>query len=662
MRIWPTTLMLMLLPLGAAAQRLDAERLSAMDLAALLEIRVIGVQLDLGERVGASAITIIDGEDIRRSGYRHLAEILRLAPGVHVGQTAAVSYAVSARGFNGGFADKMEVLLDGRRLQTPLYLGVEWALQDHFLDDIERIEVIRGPGGAQWGVNAVNGIVNIVTRSARDTHGSLLSSGFGTRHRAWLDARHGGAVGDLHYRVWLRSWRLDESEREDGTRAPDGTARHQIGWRLDRGADPQRANWNLQGDVWGRNNHDVDTVFEPGPPQGGVPDPVTDRFRGANLVLRHARRLDDGGELRVQSYLDWLQRDAKLLGDERLSASLSLIHDLAPIGAHRISIGGGWLHSADDVNNSFTVQVRPQRSDLDLLHAFVQDRITLSGGRAALIVGSKLSWDDFSGFNLQPQLRWTRMLSAGHALWASASQAVRLPSRLDRGVRFIVDEPAPDVYVAVFGDDGFDAERLTAFEAGWRHSDPAGEVSLSLFANAYRDLRWFDQPAGPIVEDGVTFLPLTVRNGSRANTHGAELSLRRRIGERWQAGLAASWFEMSVDLPAGAVPTTINASEDADPATTASVWLRGDPLPGLELDLRLRHVGALDALAVDAYQDLDLRAAWSLRPGLWLELVGQNLLHDHRLEYRDSTDTTFGPAITVERQARLGLRWQFGGE
>ncbi len=652
---------LLLAPLTAAAQRLDTERLAGMALDELLEVRVIGVQLDLSERVGGAAITVIDAEDIRRSGYRNLAELLRMAPGVHVGQTKSLSYAVSARGFNGGFADKMEVLLDGRRLQTPLFLGVEWALQDHFLADIERIEIIRGPGGAQWGVNAVNGIVNIVTRSARDTHGLLLETGGGSRQRAFADLRFGDASGDLHYRIWLRSWRVDESDREDGSRAPDGASRHQLGWRLDWGSNPQRASWNLQGDVWGRNNHDLDTVFEPGPPQGPRPDPVVDHYRGANLVLRHARRFDDGAELRVASYVDWLHRDARLLGDERLSVSLSAVHDLAPLGSHRLSLGGGWLRSSDDVSNSFTVQVRPQRSDLDLVHAFVQDRIALYGGRGELAVGSKLSWDEFSGWNLQPQLRWSQHFGGGHDLWAAAARAVRLPSRLDRGVRFIVDEPAPDVYIAVFGDPGFDAERLDALEAGWRRVGAAGELSLALFANAYRDLRWFEQPAGPVSEDGVTFLPLTVRNGSQADTRGAELALRHRFGPSLLAGLEASWFSMSVSLPAGAVPSTINASEDADPSHMAALWLRADPAPGWQIDARLRHVGPLDALGVDGYRDLDLRAAWQARPGLWLELAGQNLLHRRRVEFRDSSDTTFGDSVAVERQARLSLRWDYGG-
>ena len=639
----------------AFATHLQPEELATLTFEQLLNVRVVNVETDLRRLVGeTSAIHVISREEILRSGFRTLPDLLRQVPGLHIGQISKTGFSVSARGFNGDFADKMEVLLDGRRLQTPLYLGVQWGLHDTFLSDIERIEVIRGPGGSLWGINAVNGVINIVTRSAEETHGSRAYIGGGNEQRAFAGARYGGETeGGKHYRIWAKSWRRDESNRDDGSKAPDGTFRHQAGFRTDWG-DADSDVFNFQGDGFYRTLNDIDTVFESGT-LGGRPDPVHDRFYGVNTLFRWSRKLDDKSNFSLKTSWDYLVRDTTLLGDRRNTFDLSLTHVIQLNPRHLITSGAGYQVSDDTVNDSFSLVVTPKEETLRIATLFIQDRVTMLPDFWFVTVGSKFEHNDFTGFEAQPSLRSAWVFSEQHTVWAALSRAVRTPSRLDTGVRFIVDQLAPDTFVAVLGNPQFQSETLVAHEVGYRFT-PRADFSLDVaaFYNDYRKLRSF-QPGTPFVADGAVFVPLDVTNANTAKTRGVEVGMRWAINPSVNLNAGYTWFDMDLDRAPGDQPTTINATEGADPEHQFFAHLGWQPNPRWTFDSTVRAVGELPALNVQSYTELDVRAAWAFKPDWQLALAGLNLIHDERVQYVGST--TFDVRNTVARQLTLELTW-----
>lgn len=652
------------------------EDLTELTLEELLNIRVIGVDTDLRLLTGeAAAIHVITGEQIRRSGYRSIPEILRLVPGMNVARTNANDWSVSARGMNGEFADKLEVLLDGRRLQTPLFLGVQWQLQHTFLADIDRIEVIRGPGGALWGTNAVNGVINIITRSARHTQGHYAEFGAGNEQKSFVDYRYGGTTeNDLHYRYWLSYWDRDAVDQLGGGEAMDGHQWQQVGFRLDWG-DPQRDLFNFQGDSYYNATKTIDTIHVPGD-NSPQQDSVTDRFYGANLVFRWSRKLHEHSNIQLSSYYDFLVRDTPLLGDRRHSFDLTLKHNFKWGDRHYITWGGGYRVSSDEVDNSFTVRVDPGDETLHAWQLFFQDQIILRPEKLALTLGSKFEHNDFTGLESQPSIRLMYKPHEDHALWAAITRAVRVPSRLDTGVRFTgaticgdggplqrddPDNPCPAAaqagFGAVFGNPDFKSIELLAWELGYR--GPLSEwidVNLALFYNQYDKLRTFTAGA-PVVEDGNTFFPLNTGNLNKGKSWGGELavSMRPRSDLTLQAGY--SILRLDIDEHPDVVPNDINVGENEDPERQWFISANWN-LPGnMQVDGMLRHVDDLKGVsfAVDDYTELDLRWAWQFRPQWTVALVGKNLLNSSHQEFESEI---FGGRNLIERSVFLQLVWE----
>ena len=671
---------LLLLQAGSAlakpAEALSTDELIQLPLEQLLDINVASVDTDLRKLTGeAAAIHIITGEQIRRSGYRSIPEILRLAPGMSVARSAANDWSVSARGMNGEFADKLEVLLDGRRLQTPLFLGVQWQLQHTFLADIERIEVIRGPGGALWGTNAVNGVINIITRSAQDTKGHYAELGAGNEQKKFADYRYGGHTDEgLHYRWWASYWDRDKVDEVGGGESPDNHRWQQTGFRLDWG-DPQKDLFNFQGDAFYNDLDIVDTIHVPGEtsPQA---DEVTDEFYGANLVFRWGRKLGENSNLRVSSYYDLLVRDTPLLGDRRQSFDLTVKHNFKWRDQHFITWGGGYRISADEVDNSFTVEVRPRKKSLSAWQLFVQDQIILVPEKLSLTLGSKFEHNEFTGLESQPSIRLMYKPHEDHAFWGAITRAVRVPSRLDTGVRFTgatictdggpperddADNPCPAAnqagFAAVFGNPDFKSIELLAWEMGYR----AGlrewiDLNIALFYNEYDKLRTFSL-GDPMPQDGTLFFPLNAGNLNKGTSWGTEMSLSMRPRNDLTVRAGYSLLKLDIDEHPDAEPNDINVGENEDPEHQWFINANWNLPSNMQLDGMLRYVDELEGVAfkIDSYTELDLRWAWQFRPDLQVALVGKNLLKDSHQEYESEI---FGGRNLIERSVFLQLTWE----
>lgn len=651
----------------AQAPDFAPEDLANFSLEQLLNVRVVSVDTDLRKLTGeAAAIHVIDGDLIRRSGYRAIPEVLRLAPGMHIGRIGQTDWAVASRGMNGDFSDKMEVLLDGRRLQTPLFLGVQWNLSDTMLADIERIEVIRGPGGALWGTNAVNGVINIVTRSAKDTHGQYAEFGTGNEERLFLDYRYGDvAAEDVHYRVWAKAWNRDRTDSPGGGESTDNRYRYQSGFRLDWG-NPEDSLFNFQSGGYYYDTDTVDSVFAPGV-EGTQDDFVTDEFYGANAIFRWTKKVSETSDFQLSTYYDLVVRDTPLLGDHRNSFDLTLKHDFKWGDHHRITWGGGYRISKDRVDNSFSVQVNPNEETLEVWQLFAQDQIVLIDDKLSLTVGSKFEHNDFTGFEAQPSVRFLFKPTSEQAIWGAVSRALRTPSRLDTGVRFIGQQvcavavnPCPPpavVFAAVVGNPEFESEELLAWELGYRVGLFANlSLDIAAFFNDYEKLRTFKRGT-PFQADGANFVPFNVGNLNSGQTWGLEIATTWLPNQDITLRSGYSYFGIDIDEDPTIERSDINVVEGEDPEHQLFVYAAWDVASDIQFDGMLRYVDDLSGVSSDvrSYAELDLRWAWQFDSEWTFALVGKNLIHDSREQYQSEI---FGGGALIERSGFFQLIWQ----
>ncbi|MFL6293865.1 MAG: TonB-dependent receptor plug domain-containing protein, partial [Thermoanaerobaculia bacterium] len=477
--------------------------LKKMSIEELMEIDVTSVSRHT-ERVSgaAAAITVITGEDVRRSGANNLPDALRMIVSLHVAQFDGRTWAISARGFNITTANKLLVLIDGRSVYTPLFSGVFWDVQDVMLEDVERIEVIRGPGAALWGANAVNGVINILTKNARETVGRLANVGAGTEERGFGSFRQGGKVGE---RTWYRAYGKysyrDALEFESGASARDPLRRGQAGFRIDRDIeeDAGRGSFTLQGDAYqGRSAEAIRSDTE---------------LDGGNLLGRWSRSKSEDSGVDLQVYYDRTHRLIPNSFEERRDTlDLDFQHRL-PLGRrHGVVWGGGYRVTSDEVENSAATVFIPDQRTQHLFSAFLQDDFELSPS-LRLTAGSKLEVNDSTGLEVQPSVRFAWTPNEHRTVWGAVSRAVRTPTRLDEDLRFLAGP-----VVTLRGDRDFDSEELLAYELGYRHQPLRNQVlDAALFYNVYDNLRSQEPSA---TRSG---LPIVLANKLNAKTWGLEL-------------------------------------------------------------------------------------------------------------------------------------------
>jgi iron complex outermembrane receptor protein len=605
----------MALALAAAPAAAQTPRLTDLTLEELGSIEVTSVSRFAEPLSRApAAIFVITADDIRRSGVTTLAEALRLAPNLLVARADSGQYAISARGFNGIVANKLLVLLDGRTLYTPLFSGVFWDQQDVMLEDVDRIEVISGPGATLWGSNAVNGVINITTRSARETRGSLVSVAAGNREQGGA-ARYGTAIGRGYLRVYGKGTHVAATQRADGIRLPDDREWFQAGFRADWG---DATALTLQGDAYHVQSADRGTIagFELGRTE----------FTGQNLLARWTRRAA-GSELQVQAYMDRSRRVERVLFQPEVNLyDVELQHAISRQG-HRVVWGGGYRHGEDEVDDGILVGFRPQRRTLSWVSAYAQDTVRLSD-RLDVTAGLKLERNRYTGWELQPNARVMWLLPGEQMVWGAISRAVRAPARLDRDV-------IQPIGGQVFGGPNFVSEVATVFQAGYRaQPDPAVTWSVTVYRQSWDRLR------------SGTALPVILENRIEGPVDGIEAWGGWQVLRPWRVTAGAMALRKRLRLEPGSTdPVGVNNSSLAsDPPHQWMLRSALTPRAGHELDAIIRRVAELPVPVVPAYTAVDARYGWRVHPNLELSLVGRNLF--------DRSHPEFGAAPGRSEQER----------
>jgi len=579
----------------------------------------------------AAAVSVIRGEDIRRAGVTNLAEALRLADGTYVARADNETWAITTRGFNITTANKLLVLIDGRSVYSPLFAGTFWSVQDVPLANIDRIEVIRGPGGAVWGATAVNGVVTIIPKSASETPGLSVVLGGGTEERAIATVVYGDHARGADYRVYGKFRARDGQVLSSGVDANDGVEMGQVGFRLDSSSGG-RDSWMVQGDAYGGR----EGLYN-------APDTHVD---GANVMGRWSRRFSPASQFRAQLYFDHVYRRVyNQVRDVRDTFDVELQHQIAA-GRHDLIFGGDVRVShGDDIGNA-AFHFDPQARTTTVGGVFVQDEIAIVPKRFALIAGSKFERNTFTGFETQPsvRVRWTPNQS--QTAWGAVSKAVRLPTRFDTDLRFT--NPVSGA-TTLTGSLDFDTEKVLAFETGYRTQVSRVSIDVAAFRNLYDDLRSEEFPppgtAGPIV----------LQNLMNARTWGADLSGTVLILPQWRAHASYSFLHENVDFDAGSRDLTQGVNEYNDPVHIFKLRSNADLPRGFELDGVLRYVGKLPHPLVPAYTELDARIGWHPSPSLELSLVGQNLLHAHHKEFRLASPVT----EEFQRGVYMRVLWRY---
>ena len=611
----------------------------------------------------AAAVFVIKADDIRRSGASNIPEALRLAPGVQVAAIGQNKWSVSIRGFNSRFANKLLVLVDGRAIYSPAFSGVFWEHNDVPLDNIERIEVIRGPGGSIWGANAVNGIINIITRTAADTQGGLLSAAAGNELRGSALARYGWALDDeTHVRLHATAKSADGGEIVlGGGDGPDDWHSKQAGFRLDatRGGD----NYSLQGAISDYQAGDRITAFTAAAPFATRLN--TDGDGSTAHLLGRWERQTAAGAHSLQAYLDHSDNDIGVFRYRNNTFDLEYQQQIDG-DTHDLVWGLGYRGSRDQTYDTPHTFLSDTRKSFSLYSAFIQDDITLVPERWRLTLGSRLEHNDFTGVEVQPNVRLLWTPNNADSVWAAVSRAVRTPSRGETASTAIIAPPQPPFVpfsLASVGDPNMDSEKLAALDLGWRRQwTPTLTSEVAAFYYSHADLRGVRLPGAPLLFGGVSpYLPMQLTNAVDAESYGLEVSFDWLPRPNWRLQANTSLFDIKARDP------KFNLSANGEfigttPSHQISLRSSLDITPNLQWDAWLRHVGKLPGGVpgidtVPAYTSLDMRLAWKPARNLELSLVGQNLLAPAHPEI--VVLNIVSAQVEIERSFYLKADWKF---
>lgn len=610
----------------------EQDSLKNLSLEDLMNIEVVSVSKRVEKLAQtASAIQVITRDDIRQSGVTSVPEALRLAPNLQVAQVNSSQWAISARGFNNVLANKLLVLIDGRVVYTPMYAGVFWDVQNLVLEDIERIEVISGPGGTLWGANAVNGVINIITRNAADTKGLYAEAAVGTYNRVMSSVRYGGALSDnLTYRVYGTAFKRDNTIFADSIESADD-------WQMALGG--ARMDWKAG---------ESDNVMLVGNYYNGRPDPDGGNpvvASGSNILSRWNHRFSERADLQVQAYYDQTWRDFRNDFTEDLKTyDIEAQHRLALGQRHEFIYGAGIRYMNHTVENLELFAFRPARKDLYLYNIFVQEELFLVPEKLRVTVGLKAEHNTYTKFQYQPNARVNWTVTERNTLWAAASRAVRNPARIDR--EFYLDLVPGFPFIA---GSNFRSEEVIAYEAGWR-TQPVDQVSVSLatFYNVYDNIRTAEPGPPPFG------LPITFGNGVKGETYGIEMSATWAAASWWKLRGGYTFLKKNLWLKPGSNDSNNASAESNDPQHQALVQSEIS-LPSWEIGTMLRYVSELSDPKVDAYAEMDVRLAWRPVAAAELSIVGQNLLQKSHVEFIPSSPDAKG----IERSVYIKVSVRF---
>jgi len=613
----------------------------------------------------AAALFVINQEDIRHSGALNIPDLLRMVPGLDVAQINGNTWAISARGFNHQFSDKLLVLIDGRAVYQPTTGGVYWDTQDVPLEDIERIEVIRGSAATVWGSNAVNGVINVITKGVKDTQGALVTAGGGTTDRAFGTAQYGGQIGqDAGYRVFTKY--LDQGDLPDfGPDVDDGWHLLRGGFRVD-GSVAKNDSLTVQGDIYtGSEGASIGHIVSIAPPENDTEKRLSE-LSGGNILGRWNHVLSSGSDTTTQFYFDRYHRTGPSSDEVRNTVDLDFQQHLALGSRQHLVWGAEYRRSADQIAGTIDAAYLPADRTLELFSTFVEDEIALRPERLLLTLGTKLEYSDFAGgVEIEPDIRLAWTPSARSTLWGAVAEAARTPGRADLNGDFgVVAFPLPNGTPAVLtlnGSPHLKSEHLLATDLGYRlQASERVSVDASMFFNRYSRLRSVE-PGAPFFE---TYpvphveVPLVFGNQLHGTTEGLELSAHFKVTDRWTLSPGYALFLMNLRTDTASHDTTSVADiEGSNPRHQAQLRSSMTLPHDLGWDTSIYFVDRLPAQNVPSYTRLDTQLSWRAAERLEFRLVGQNLLKNLHIESND-TNTGVNPTL-VKRSVYAKLTWRF---
>ncbi len=615
-----------------------------------------------------AAIYVLTGDDIRRSGATTIPDALRLVPGVEVAQIDSDHWAVGIRGFGSEFSKSVLVLIDGRSVYSPLFSGVYWNVQNVMLEDVDRIEVIRGPGGTIWGANAVNGVVNIITKSAKNTHGGLVSVSGGNVDQGTGDFRYGGRNGRFNYRVYGLGFGRAAEYHPDNSSFDDWQT-GQAGFRTDTQVN-SRDTLTLQGDMYkGYDGERVAISFYT-PPSSEYLD-APHNVAGGNLLGRWHRQIDADSDLQFQAYYDRTSRLSPQLDEIRNTYDVDFLYHRNVSVRHNLLIGAGGRWSADNITQKFaTLNFVPNQETDSIYSWFLQDQISIVPDRLSVVLGSKFEHNNYSGFEVQPNARLLWTPSDRESFWAAITRAVRTPSRLDQDLQLTELVTAnPPIYFRVLGSPNFESEQLLGTEAGYRRLLRAKlYLDAAFFYNDYNDLYGYGTTSiflepSPAPPHAVVQVPLA--NATAGDTTGFEIAPDWKPLNWWELRGSYSYLHLYVHDRAGVAGSFNGLVTASDNGSSPHHQVEAQSLTRLpknfELDLTFRYVSALPAQTsipagptVGAYSTADARLAWHPVHDFELSFVGQNLLQPYHPEFGGDD----GPLVGIRRSYYAKITWR----
>jgi iron complex outermembrane receptor protein len=614
----------------------------------------------------AGAVFVISREDILRSGALNIPDLLRMVPGLDVAQIDGNKWAISARGFNGQYSNKLLVLIDGRTVYNPIFASVFWDSQNVPLDSIERIEVIRGPGAAVWGSNAVNGVINIITKSAKDTPGGYLAAGAGNASIGPETIGYGGKARGLGaYRVYAEGFQYNSLPTFAGLDGQDDWRLIHGGFRADSTLSAKDS-LTTEGEVYRGNAGETATT-----PISLLP-PVTatvvlrDRYSGWNALTRWNRTMSSRSDTSLLVYFDHTTRGNSTYDFDLSTFDIDFQHHFIGGARQDIVWGLGYRISFDNTDPALRISFTPEERVTHLFSSFAQDEIAIRPDRLHLSLGARLEHNDYTGFNFQPSARLVWTPDSKNMVWSAVSSAVRTPARGETDIRVnYAALPGPGnlpILVSLFGDPNQRNEQLAAFEAGYRNTWTSKfSVDSTVFYNRYRDLVSVEPEAMSLETNPAPahlLLPSSYGNGLYGETHGIELFANWKVARVWTLSPGYTFFSMHLHPFAGSQDFTNAAGTEGGTPDHQAQLRSSVSLPwNLQWNTSAYFVNRLPAVSIPSYTRLDTGLIWRAGERVSVSVVGQNLLKNLHPEYA-------GPISSVQsglmrRSAYAKIAWSF---
>jgi iron complex outermembrane recepter protein len=636
--------------------------LTSMDIEDLMNVHVTSVaKEDQKMSQVAAAVFVIGREDILRSGATNIPDLLRMVPGLNVAQINSNTWAISARGFNSEFADKLLVLVDGEAVYTPTFAEVYWDTLDVPLEDIDRIEVIRGPGGTVWGNNAVNGVINIITKEAKETQGMLVTGGGGTREQGFGTVQYGGELKDgTDYRIYTKYFNRDHFPDLNGQDGADGSDLLRGGFRADSRLsrnDTLTSEGTLYTGSEGASIVHSDLSLSENPT-------VLTRahLSGGDILSRWNHTFSSSSDLSLQVYFNRYTRSGPESHEVRNTVEFDFKYHLALGSRNDLTWGAGYRHTADQTVGTIDQAFIPANDAGELFNFFVQDQITLKPDRLYLYVGTKVENNYFTGFDVEPSVRLAWSPNNRETFWAAVSDAHRAPSRRDVGLSAALAALPGPAEVLLTGDPNFKDEVVWTYEAGYRTQvNKRLSLDLATYINDYHNLENVE-PQSSFLDTGsnppILIIPMVFANNMYGVTGGVEASVRWKLTDRWTISPDYSLLKIHLHVRSTSLDTNTPAdTEGSNPSHQAQIRSHVDLPRGFGWDASLYFVSALPMQAVPSYTRLDSQFTWRFAERAQFSIVGQNLLLDHHLEFND--DLAAVNPSQVKRSVYARIMWQF---